>query len=90
MKFSQAFQHGIRGHLVDIYDAKRQLARLVDKAAGGEDVVLTRSGKPVARITRLESAKRELRFGLLKGKVTIASDFDAPMPDSVLGGFGGR
>jgi prevent-host-death family protein len=75
---------------VNIYDAKRQLAQLVDKAAGGEDVVLSRHGRPVARITRLEPAKGELRFGLLKGEVTIASDFDAPLPDSVLDAFGGR
>jgi prevent-host-death family protein len=75
---------------VSIYAAKRRLAQLVDKAAGGEDVVLSRHGKPVARITRLEPAKRKIRFGLLKGKVTLASDFDAPLPDSVLGGFQGE
>ena len=43
-----------------------------------------------ARITRLEEPKRRIRFGVLKGKVTIAKDFDAPLPDAVLAGFEGR
>ena len=75
---------------VNIYDAKTRLSQLVDKAASGEDVVVSRNGKPLARITRLEGAKRRIRFGLLKGKLTVPPDFDAPLPDDVLGGFDGR
>ena len=75
---------------VNIYDAKTRLSQLVDKAASGEDVVVSRNGKPLVRITRLENVKRRIKFGLLKGKVTIAADFDAPLPDDVLAGFEGR
>jgi prevent-host-death family protein len=75
---------------VNIYEAKTKLSQLVDRAASGEDVVVSRNGKPLVRITRLESAKRRVKFGVLKGKVTIASDFDAPLPDEVLAGFEGR
>ena len=75
---------------VNIYDAKTQLSKLVDRAAAGLDVVVSRNGKPLVRITRLEDPKRRIRFGLLKGKVTIAADFDAPLPDEVLAGFEGR
>ena len=75
---------------VNIYDAKTRLSQLVDKAAAGEDVVVSRNGKPLARITRLESPKRQIRFGLLKGKVRVAPDFDAPLPDEVIAGFEGR
>ena len=75
---------------VNIYEAKTRLSQLVDIAASGEDVVIGRNGKPLVRITRLEEPKRRIRFGVLKGKVTIAQDFDAPLPDDVLASFGGR
>ncbi|HYN61732.1 MAG TPA: type II toxin-antitoxin system prevent-host-death family antitoxin [Rubrivivax sp.] len=75
---------------VNIYDAKTRLSQLVDKAASGEDVVVCRNGKPLVRITRLSEPKRRIRFGVLKGKVSIGADFDAPLPDEVLAGFEGR
>jgi prevent-host-death family protein len=75
---------------VNIYEAKTKLSQLVDKAAAGEDVVVSRNGKPLARITRLEPPRRRIRFGVLKGRIRIARDFDAPLPDEVLAGFEGR
>lgn len=75
---------------VNIYDAKTRLSQLVDKAASGEDVVVSRNGKPLVRITRLKEPKRRIKFGLLKGKLTIPKDFDAPLPSDVLAGFEGR
>jgi prevent-host-death family protein len=75
---------------VNIYDAKTRLSQLVDKAASGEDVVVSRNGKPLVRITRLSEPKCRIRFGVLKGKVSIGADFDAPLPDEVLASFEGR
>jgi prevent-host-death family protein len=76
---------------VNIYDAKTRFSQLVDKAASGEDVVVCRNGKPIVRITRLEGAqKQRLVFGVLKGKLKIAPDFDAPLPPDVLASFEGR
>lgn len=76
---------------VNIYQAKTQLSKLIEQAAGGQDVIIARGGKPVARLTQLQAeAPRKIQFGLLKGKVKIARDFDAPMPDEVLGQFEGR
>ena len=74
---------------MDIYDAKTRLSQLVDKAASGEDVVVSRNGKPLVRITRLDVPKRPIRFGVLKGKVKITADFDAPLPEDVLASFEG-
>ena len=74
---------------VNIYDATTRLSQLVDKAATGEDVIVSRNGKPLVRITRLEVPKRRIRFGVLKGKLKVAADFDAPLPDEILVGFGG-
>ena len=75
---------------VNNYDAKTRLSHLVDRAASGEDVVVSRNGKPLVLITRLMPPKRRVTFGVLKGKVTVAPDFDAPLPDDVLAGFEGR
>lgn len=75
---------------VNIYEAKTRLSQLVDEAAAGEDVLVALNGKPLLRITRIEKAKRTIRFGLLKDKVRIAADFDAPLPDDVLAQFEGR
>ncbi len=75
---------------VNIYDAKTHLSRLVDKAAAGEDVVVSRHGKPLVRITRLENTQRRITFGLLKGRLKVPDDFDAPLPADVLQGFEGR
>ena len=75
---------------VNIYEAKTRLSQLVDKAAADEDVVVSRNGKPLVRITRLEGTKPRIRFGVLKGKLKLAPDFDAPLPEEVLAGFEGR
>ena len=76
--------------VVNIYDAKTQLSKLVEEAAAGKDVVIARGGKPVARLTRLNTTKRALKFGVLKGKIKMAADFDAPLPDDVVALFEGR
>ncbi len=75
---------------VNIYDAKTRLSQLVDKAASGEDVVVSRNGKPLVRITRLATPKRRIKYGVLKGKIKVAPDFDAPLPAEVLAAFEGR
>jgi prevent-host-death family protein len=75
---------------VNIYDAKTRLSQLVDKAASGEDIVVSRNGRPLVRITRLDAPKRRIKFGLLKAKLTIPEDFDAPLPDEALSSFEGR
>ena len=72
---------------VNIYDAKTRLSQLVDKAAAGEDVVVSRNGKPLVRITRLDEPKPRIRFGVLKGKIKVAPDFDAPLSEKVLSDF---
>ncbi len=68
---------------VNIHDAKSQLSRLLTKVQAGEDVLIARAGKPVARLTRLEARIEPRLFGTAKGKVRIGKDFEAPIP-----GFG--
>ncbi len=74
---------------VNIYDAKTQLSRLVDQAARGEDVVIARAGKPVARLTRIAPQPKKRRLGMLDGQFKVPDDFNAPLPADVLSAFEG-
>jgi prevent-host-death family protein len=72
---------------VNIYEAKTRLSRLVEEAASGEDVVIARAGRPVARLTRLRKTGRKRRLGLLDGRFKIPDDFNRPLPEEVLRTF---
>ncbi len=72
---------------VNIFEAKTQLSKLIEMAERGEEVIIARAGKPVARLTKLTPEKPKIRFGGLKGKIWIAEDFDAPLPPEVLAEF---
>jgi len=64
---------------VNIHEAKTQLSKLVERASKGERVIIARAGKPVAMLGPVcATAPRDP--GLLKGRVKMASDFDAEMP----------
>jgi prevent-host-death family protein len=75
---------------VNIYEAKAKLSKLVDQAAGGTDVVISRRGNAVARITSLTTGKRPIRSGLMEGQGWMAEDFDGPLPHEIQAGFEGR
>ena len=75
---------------VNIHAAKTHLSRLVDDAAGGEEIVIAKAGKPVARLVPLADARPKRRVGGLAGKVRIPEDFDASLPDDILDAFEGR
>ena len=62
----------------------------MDEAAAGKDVVVSRNGKPLVHITQLQTQARPITFGLLKGRLTVPADFDAPLPDGVQAAFEGR
>lgn len=75
---------------VNIYHAKTRLSQLVDKAAAGEVVAISRHGKPLVRITRLDAPRRRITFGLLKARISVPRDFDGPLPDDTVAAFEGR
>lgn len=72
---------------VNMFEAKTQLSKLVEMAERGEEVIIARAGKPVARLTKIEPKKRQIRFGLLKGKIHVADDFDDPLPPEIQAEF---
>ena len=61
--------------IVNMHEAKSTLSKLVERAGQGEEVVIARAGKPVAKLVKYESAERR-RLGGWEGKVWIADDFD--------------
>jgi antitoxin (DNA-binding transcriptional repressor) of toxin-antitoxin stability system len=68
----------------NLYEAKTELSNLVERAARGEEIVIAKNGKPMARLTRFESAVGRRVPGCGKGKIWIADDFNAPLPDEIL------
>jgi prevent-host-death family protein len=77
---------------VNVYAAKTNLSRLLDRAARGEEIIITRNGRPVAKLVPATPARKPRRLGTLKGRIRVRKDFDAPLPDDVLDAFegGGR
>ncbi len=72
----------------NLYEAKTKLSELVDKAAEGEEIIICKSGKPLARLMPLAKKPGEPRKGgQWKGKVWVDGDFDAPLPEEVLQAF---
>jgi prevent-host-death family protein len=69
---------------VNIHAAKTHLSRLVEAAAAGEEIIIAKSGKPLARLGPLDTRRGKRRLGGLEGKLRIPDDFDAPLPDDVL------
>jgi prevent-host-death family protein len=69
---------------VNIHAAKTHLSRLVEAAAAGEEIIIAKAGKPLARLCPLPQPKKKRELGRLRGKLIIPDDFDAPLPDDVL------
>ena len=75
---------------VNIHQAKTQLSRLVDLAADGEEVIITKSGKPIARLVPYVT-KGAVRWpGSMRGKIRLKKNFDAPLPKELLNAFEGK
>jgi prevent-host-death family protein len=75
---------------VNLYEAKTQLSDLVERAARGEEVIIAKAGQPKARLMPLARTQRPRKPGAWKGRVVVAPDFDAPLPEDLLEAFEGR
>lgn len=74
---------------INLYDAKTNLSQLVDRAAAGEEIVIAKAGRPMARLVPLAPRTAPRVRGLLKGQIGIGADFDAPLPDDIARAFRG-
>ena len=74
---------------VNIHQAKTHLSQLLEDVARGEEIVIAKAGKPIARLVAVTTTSQPRQRGLLKGRITIAADFDAPLPEEILTSFEG-
>lgn len=77
--------------IINIHAAKTHLSRLVEEAAAGEEIIIAKAGKPLAKLAPLDQPqKRKRKLGLLAGRAVIPPGFDDPLPDEILDAFEGR
>lgn len=69
--------------VVDIHQAKTHLSRLLLQVEAGDEVVIARNGKPIARLVRFR-VRGKRRFGALRGSIDIDESFFDPLPDAEL------
>ena len=72
--------------IVNIHHAKTHLSRLLEQVSAGDEVIIAKSGKPIARLLPFTRPGKRL-LGVDQGRVKIADDFDAPLPQEVLSEF---
>ncbi len=73
-----------------MHEAKTHFSRLLERAQAGEEFLIAKAGKPVARLGPIVAAPKKIRFGVLKGRIKVPDDFNAPLPEEVLDAFEGR
>ncbi len=76
--------------LYNLYQAKTFLSQLVDRAAGGEEIVIAKAGKPLAKLVPFARVAIPREPGGWEGKVRIGEDFDDPLPEDLLAAFEGQ
>jgi prevent-host-death family protein len=76
--------------IVNLYEAKTSLSRLVDRAAAGEEIVIAKAGRPLAKLVPAAGGVARRKPGGWKGRVKITKDFDAPLPAALRRAFGTR
>ncbi|MGD8336591.1 MAG: type II toxin-antitoxin system Phd/YefM family antitoxin [Desulfobacterales bacterium] len=69
---------------VNVHEAKTHLSRLLERVAAGEEILISKAGKPMAKLTPLSKPQVNRVPGLDKGVIQIPDDFDAPLPDDLL------
>jgi prevent-host-death family protein len=75
---------------VNTHEAKTHLSRLLKRVASGEEIVIARAGRPVARLVPWSEQGRARELGFVREGFRIAEDFDAPLPPEVLRSFSGK
>ena len=73
---------------LNLYEAKSQLSTLVEEAAAGEEIVIAKAGRPVAKLVPYSESEEPRKMGGWKGRVWIADDFDELPPDLLAAFYG--
>ena len=70
--------------IINIQEAKAHLSRIIDEVAAGAEVIIAKDGKPIAKLIPITPTPAPKKYGLLKGQIRIAADFDAPLDEETL------
>ena len=73
--------------IVNIHEAKTHLSRLIERIAEGQEIVIAKAGKPVARLVRYQARQDPRQGGQWRGLVRMGDDFDAPLPPEIDASF---
>ena len=65
---------------MNIHEAKTHFSKLIEEVERGEEIVIARAGKPVAKLVPVEADPPPRKLGFLKGQIWISEDFDDPLP----------
>lgn len=74
--------------VVNVHEAKTHLSKLLERVEHGEEIVIARAGRPVARLVPIHSERR--LPGRLKGMIRVADSFDEPLPEELAAAFRGE
>lgn len=72
---------------VNIHEAKTHLSRLLERVVAGEEIIISKAGKPMAKLTPISKPQMDRVPGLDKGVIQIPDDFDAPLPEDIIEQF---
>jgi prevent-host-death family protein len=72
---------------VNVHEAKTHLSRLLAEVARGEEIVIARSGKPIARLVPVSPGRGPRPLGMDRDRAFIGDDFDAPLPEDIVAAF---
>jgi len=75
---------------VNIHAARTDLSRLIDRVEMGEEIIIARAGRPVAKLVPIAAPSARRRLGSMAGAFHVPDNFDDPLPDDVLASFEGR
>lgn len=75
---------------INIHEAKTHLSKLLNRVMAGEEIIIAKSGVPVARIVPIVSKVKTRVPGSAQGKLSMADDFNGPLPDEILNAFEGN
>ena len=72
---------------INIHEAKTHFSRILNRVVMGEEIIIAKAGKPIARLSPYTAGGEERVPGQDEGLFTVPEDFDAPLPDDLLAEF---
>jgi len=73
--------------VINVHEAKTHLSKLLDRVAAGEEIIIAKANRPMARLLPLEPETSRRRLGTGKGEIWMSEDFDEPLSEEDLAGW---